>query len=74
MNRYLSFPCAIGALVVGGSAIAARHTVDAPAEVDAEYPRAEALYLDLHRHPELSFHESETAAKLATALRERATK
>ena len=40
------------------------------AEVDAVYPRSEALYIDLHRHPELSFHEVQTAAKLAAGLRE----
>ena len=40
------------------------------AEVDAVYPQAEALYLDLHQHPELSFHEQQTAAKLAAGLRE----
>jgi amidohydrolase len=40
------------------------------AEVQATYPGSEALYLDLHRHPELSFHETETAAKLANELRQ----
>jgi amidohydrolase len=39
------------------------------AEVDAIYPQSEALYLDLHRHPELSLHEQQTAAKLAAGLR-----
>src|SRR5262245_48387572 len=39
------------------------------AEVDAAYAQAETLYLDLHRHPELSGHERETAAKLAAGLR-----
>jgi hippurate hydrolase len=39
------------------------------AEVDAIYPASETLYLDLHRHPELSDHEQQTAAKLAAALR-----
>jgi amidohydrolase len=39
------------------------------AEVDAVYAQAEALYLDLHQHPELSSHEQQTAAKLATGLR-----
>ena len=39
-------------------------------EVLAVYPRSEALYLDLHQHPELSFHEVETAAKLANELRQ----
>jgi len=39
------------------------------AEVDSIYPDAHALYLDLHRNPELSFHETQTAAKLADRLR-----
>lgn len=39
------------------------------AEVDAVYPQTEALYLDLHRHPELSGQEQQTAAKLAAGLR-----
>lgn len=39
------------------------------AEVDAIYPQSEALYIDLHRHPELSLHEQQTAAKLAAGLR-----
>ena len=43
---------------------------DVQAEVDAVYPRAETLYFDLHRHPELSLHEQRTAATLAAVLRE----
>ena len=39
------------------------------AEVDAVYPQSETLYIDLHRHPELSLHEQQTAAKLAAGLR-----
>src|SRR5882724_12845228 len=38
-------------------------------EVDSIYPDAHALYLDLHQNPELSFHETQTAAKLADRLR-----
>ena len=38
-------------------------------EVDAVYPQSEALYLDIHQHPELSLHEQQTAAKLAAGLR-----
>ena len=38
-------------------------------EMDAAYPEAHALYLDLHQHPELSAHETQTAAKLASRLR-----
>jgi amidohydrolase len=38
-------------------------------EVDAIYPEVHALYLDLHQNPELSAHETQTAAKLASRLR-----
>jgi hippurate hydrolase len=48
------------------------HTATRPAwttpskeQIDAIYPEVEALYLDLHRTPELSRQENETAAKLA---------
>jgi amidohydrolase len=37
-------------------------------EVEAVFPDAHALYLDLHQNPELSGHESQTAAKLASRL------
>ena len=33
------------------------------------YPQSEILYFDLHRHPELSLHEQQTAGKLAAGLR-----
>ncbi len=39
-------------------------------EVNAVYPQAQTLYLDLHEHPELSLHEVNTAAKLAARMRE----
>jgi hippurate hydrolase len=39
------------------------------AQIDAVYPQVEALYLDLHRNPELSYHEEKTAAKIADQLR-----
>jgi amidohydrolase len=38
-------------------------------EVEGVYPEAHTLYLDLHEHPELSSHETQTAAKLASRLR-----
>jgi amidohydrolase len=38
-------------------------------EVEDAYPDAHALYLDLHQNPELSAHETQTAAKLAGRLR-----
>src|SRR6266852_508575 len=39
-------------------------------EVDAIYPDARTLYLDMHQNPELSSHETQTAAKLAGRLRD----
>jgi len=45
---------------------------DGPPELaglDALYPSLDALYIDLHKNPELSLHEEKTAAKLATRLR-----
>src|SRR5271156_6872109 len=39
-------------------------------EVEAVYPEAHALYLDLHQNPELSSHETQTAAKLAARFHE----
>src|SRR6202140_1685279 len=38
-------------------------------EVEAVYPDAHALYFDLHQNPELSTHETQTAAKLAGRFR-----
>lgn len=39
-------------------------------EVQTAYAQSELLYRDLHSHPELSSQETETAAKLATQLRQ----
>src|ERR1700722_8288703 len=38
-------------------------------EVESVYSDAHALYLDLHQNPELSAHETQTAAKLAERMR-----
>ncbi|MEJ0007831.1 MAG: M20/M25/M40 family metallo-hydrolase [Steroidobacteraceae bacterium] len=60
----------LACLLILGSRGHAQGSNGLKAEVDAVYPQAEALYLDLHRNPELSHHELQTAAKLATGLRE----
>src|SRR5689334_9913954 len=39
------------------------------ADIDRVYPAAESLYLDLHEHPELSRHETQTSVKLADRLK-----
>ncbi len=42
----------------------------APLEgLDQLYPQLDALYLDLHRHPELSMKEQQTSARMADELR-----
>src|SRR5882724_8796730 len=37
---------------------------------EADYPRLDALYKDIHAHPELAFEEVKTAARLAAEMRE----
>ncbi len=48
---------------------ACAQTATSSKEIESAYPAAHALYLDLHQNPELSSHETQTAAKLATQLR-----
>src|ERR1035437_4829922 len=38
------------------------------AGLDTLYPSLDALYIDLHQTPELSYHEEKTAAKMAAQL------
>ncbi len=44
-------------------------TTPTAAEVDAIYPDIEALYIALHRNPELAFQETQTAATLAARMK-----
>jgi len=46
-----------------------RWTTPSASEIDAIFPDVDALYIDLHRNPELSFQETQTSAKLAARLR-----
>jgi len=39
------------------------------ASVQADYPKLDALYKDIHAHPEVAFQEVRTAAKLAAEMR-----
>jgi amidohydrolase len=52
-----------------GSLSASGQNLPASNEVNSVYPEAHALYVDIHQNPELSSHETQTAAKLATRLR-----
>jgi hippurate hydrolase len=64
MNRTAS--CVLLALLLTTGASA--QTRDTAAQVNAIYPDVETLYIDLHRNPELAFHETRTAATLAARL------
>ncbi len=44
-------------------------TTSLTSQVESVFPDARTLYLDLHQHPELSSHETRTAAALAERLR-----
>jgi hippurate hydrolase len=61
---------ALAFLVAGGSARAnAGTTLPAiQSRVEREYPGLFQIYTNLHAHPELSFQEEQTAARLATEL------
>ncbi len=47
----------------------ARLTAAIEASVATDYPKLDALYKDIHAHPELAFEEVKTAAKLAAEMR-----
>jgi amidohydrolase len=49
------------------SVAADKATIDA--QLDKAYPHLDALYKDIHEHPELGFQETATAAKLAAEMR-----
>src|SRR4030095_4888491 len=60
--------CLAGGWPVLGADVATQKADRAPS-LDAQYARIDALYKDIHTHPELSFQETRTAAKLAAELR-----
>ncbi|HZI99851.1 MAG TPA: amidohydrolase [Gemmatimonadaceae bacterium] len=57
------------ALVVLAAGAASAQNRPVTAEVANVYPAAEALYIKLHQAPELSLHENQTAATLASELK-----
>jgi amidohydrolase len=64
----MSFPILLLLLACAVTSLCAQ-TTSTSKEVENVYPDAHALYLDLHQNPELSAHETQTAAKLAGRLR-----
>jgi hippurate hydrolase len=75
MNRFTKLLLASAALVATTllSAHAEMDVIRLKAEIEksieADYPKLDALYKDLHAHPELAFEEVKTAAKLAAEMR-----
>ena len=65
----LAVTVALAAAVLSAQTSGPPWTTPTPAEVDAIYPDIEALYIDLHRNPELAFQETQTAAKLAARVK-----
>lgn len=67
--RVISFvSCALA--VMSAATLSAQQKAGIQTEVQTAYAQSELLYKDLHSHPELSSQETETAAKLATQLRQ----
>ncbi len=60
--------CLLLALSAAGQPAPSRAEIDA--RLDRDQERLTALYQHLHAHPELSFHEEKTSARLAAELRE----
>ena len=56
-------------LVFLAIAISSAQNTSLSSQVDSVFPDAHALYLDLHQHPELSSHETRTAALISERLR-----
>src|SRR6202142_800118 len=65
----IKLPLLLALVLTAGFAAAQTSITPSSKEVDAAFPAAHDLYLDLHEHPELSSHETQTAAKLASRLR-----
>lgn len=73
MKRFLGPLLATAALAL---TLPAHAELDVPAlksaietSVESDYPHLDALYKDIHAHPEIAFQEVKTAAKLAAEMR-----
>jgi amidohydrolase len=75
MNRFVT-PLLASAVLCTASVVPAHAELDVAklkaeieSSVEADYPRLDALYKDIHAHPEIAFQEVKTAAKLAAEMR-----
>src|SRR5436305_13289280 len=74
--KHLARSFLMSAALCGAAALPARAELDVPrlaaaidASLQADYPKLDALYKDIHAHPELAFAEVRTAARLAAEMR-----
>ncbi|ENZ80667.1 MULTISPECIES: amidohydrolase [Caulobacter] len=72
MKKTLIVTAALAALATSAlgaplNVLATKTAIDA--QLDHDYPALDALYKDIHSHPELGFQEVETAKKLAAQMR-----
>lgn len=70
MTSYVFVRVSLALPLFIAATVSAQIKSSASAEVDAAYAQSEILYRDIHQHPELSSHETETGAKLATQLKQ----
>ncbi len=68
LARRAALGAALATAALCAQADDSRWTAPTPSAIDAIYPDVEALYIDLHRNPELAFQETRTAAKLADVM------
>jgi amidohydrolase len=61
--------CAISVSSVHAEIDGAGLKVAIEKSLEADYPKLDALYKDIHAHPEIAFQEVKTAAKLAAEMR-----
>jgi amidohydrolase len=75
MTRYL-VPLLASVALCASLPQSAHAELDVPAlkakietSLESDYPKLDALYKDIHAHPEIAFQEEKTAAKLAAEMR-----
>jgi hippurate hydrolase len=60
----------LGVIALLGFQSAAAQNPSELSGLEALYPSLDAVYIDLHKNPELSLHEERTATKMASRLRD----
>ena len=68
-GEYMRFSLWVGAVILLGWQHALAEVPSELVGLDQLYPSLDALYIDLHKNPELSLHEEKTASKMASHLR-----